>query len=134
MQSPPDHSSLTKIRQRLPAEVYERMFEFMLTLAAEHKLLSAHAVGVDSTTLEANAAMKSIVRKETGEDWREYVTGLMREARAIGPDEEPSAEAVAKFDKRRQGKKVSNEDWENRRYAGVHSSISRKNSTPSTDC
>ncbi|MBX3431967.1 MAG: transposase [Pirellulales bacterium] len=79
-ESPPDHSSLTKIRQRLPAEVYERMFEFVLTLAAEHKLLSAHAVGVDSTTLEANAAMKSIVRKETGEDWREYVTGLMCEA------------------------------------------------------
>ena len=112
-ESTPDHSSLTKIRQRLPEEVYGRMFEFVLRLVADHKLLSAREVGVDSTTLEANAAMKSIVRKDTGEGWREYVTGLMREAREIGPDEEPSAEAVAKFDKRRKGKKVSNDDWEN---------------------
>ncbi|MCA9029066.1 MAG: transposase, partial [Planctomycetaceae bacterium] len=112
-ESTPDHSSLTKIRQRLGAEVYERMFRFVLTLVAEHKLLVAHEVGVDSTTLEANAAMKSIVRKDTGEDWRAYVTGLMREAGAIGPDEEPSAAAVAKFDKRRKGKKVSNDDWKN---------------------
>ena len=109
----PDHSSLTKIRQRLGSEVYERMFEFVLRLVAEHKLLAAHEIGVDSTTLEANAAMKSIVRKDTGEDWREYVTGLMRETGAIGPDQEPSAEEVAKFDKRRKGKKVSNDDWEN---------------------
>ena len=56
-ESTPDHSSLTKIRQRLPEEVYGRMFEFVLGLVAEHKLLSAHEVGVDSTTLEANAAI-----------------------------------------------------------------------------
>lgn len=112
-ESTPDHSSLTKIRQRLGAEVYERMFRFVLALVAEHKLLAAHEVGVDSTTLEANAAMKSIVRKDTGEDWREYVTGLMRESGAIGPEETPSAAEVAKFDKKRKGKKVSNNDWEN---------------------
>lgn len=109
----PDHSSLTRIRQRLDAEVYERVFQFVLALVAEHKLLVAHEVGVDSTTLEANAAMKSIVRKDTGEDWREYVTGLMREAGEIGLDQTPSAADVARFDKQRKDKKVSNDDWEN---------------------
>lgn len=94
----PDHSSLTNIRRRLPEEVYTQTFEFVLKLVAEHKLLSAHAVRVDSTTLEANAAMKSIIRKDTGENWREYVTKLMREAGAIGPQETPSAEEVTKFE------------------------------------
>jgi transposase len=108
-ESTPDHSSLTKIRGRLPAAVYERMFEFVLKLVADHKLLVAREVGVDSTTLEANAAMKSIVRKSTGEDWREYVTGLMREAGELGPDETPTAEQVAQFDRKRKDKKVSNE-------------------------
>jgi len=89
------------------------VFQFVLALVAEHKLLVAHEVGVDSTTLEANAAMKSIVRKDTGEDWREYVTGLMREAGEIDPDQTPSAAEVAKFDKQRKNKKVSNDDWEN---------------------
>jgi transposase len=109
----PDHSSLTKIRQRLPEEVYARTFEFALTLIAEHKLLSAREVGVDSTTLEANAAMKSIVRRDTGENWRQYVTTLMREEGAIGPDEQPSAAEVAKFDRQRKNKKVANDQWHN---------------------
>ena len=112
-ESPPEHSSLTKIRERLPAELYVQVFQFVLTLVAEHKLLSAKRVGVDSTTLEANAAMKSIVRKETGENWNEYVAGLMREEGLVEPDETPSAEELRRFDKKRTGKKVSNDDWEN---------------------
>ena len=62
------------------------MFQFVLRIAAEKKLLSGKTVGVDSTTLEANAAMKSIVRQDTGEDWKEYVTRLMREEGVIEPD------------------------------------------------
>jgi transposase len=112
-ESPPEHSSLTKIRERLPAELYVQVFQFVLTLVAEHKLLSAKRVGVDSTTLEANAAMKSIVRKETGENWNEYVAGLMREEGLVEPDETPSAEELRRYDKKRTGKKVSNDDWEN---------------------
>jgi hypothetical protein len=65
---------------------------------------------VDSTTLEANAAMKSIVRRDTGEDWRQYVTRLMRAEGVLGPQQEPTAEEVRRFDKKRRGKKVSNED------------------------
>ena len=66
----PDHSTLTKIRQRLPAEVFDRSLPVRAGSLARRKLLSGKTVGVDSTTLEANAAMKSIVRSDTGEDWK----------------------------------------------------------------
>src|SRR5262249_49347458 len=72
-ESTPDHSSLTRIRQRLPLEVHERVFAFVLKIAHEKKLLRGKTVAVDATTLEANAAMKSIVRKDTSEDWKEYL-------------------------------------------------------------
>src|SRR5215207_11336144 len=108
----PDHSTLTKTRQRLPAEVFEEVFQFVLKIAEERKLLSGKTVGVDSTTLEANAAMKSIVRRDTGEDWKEYVIRLMREGGVIGPEEQPSAEDVRRFDKKRKDKSVSNAEWE----------------------
>ncbi len=107
----PDHSTLTNTRKRLPAEVFNEVFEFVLKIAAEKKLLAGHTVGVDSTTLEANAAMKSIVRKDTGEDWRHYVTRLMREEGVIGADVQPTDEEVRRFDKKRKNKKVSNDEW-----------------------
>lgn len=112
-ESTPDHSSLTKIRERLPAELYTEVFQFVLQLVEQHKLLSATVVGVDSTTLEANAAMKSIVRKDTGENWNQYVTRLMREEGVISLEEEPSAEELRRFDRKRKDKRVSNDDWEN---------------------
>jgi transposase len=108
----PEHSSLSVIRERLPKEVHDAVFVWVLKLAREKKLLDGKTVGVDSTTLEATAAMKSIVRRDTGEDWQEYVTGLMREAGAVGPDATPTVEEMKRFDKARKGKKVSNDDWE----------------------
>jgi transposase len=108
----PDHSTLTNTRKRLPAEVFTEVFQFVLKMADEKKLLSGQTVGVDSTTLEANAAMKSIVRKDTGEDWKQYVTRLMREEGVIGVQEEPTDEEVRRFDQKRKDKKVSNEEWE----------------------
>jgi transposase len=108
----PDHSSLSVIRERLPLEVHKSAFAWVLKLADEKDLLDGKTVGVDSTTLEANAAMKSIVRRETGEDWQAYVTGLMREAGSVGPEETPSFDEMKRFDKARKGKKVSNDDWE----------------------
>jgi transposase len=107
----PDHSTLSLTRARLPEEVFEEVFQFVLGIAVDRKLLSGKTVGVDSTTLEANAAMKSIVRRDTGEDWREYVTRLMREEGAIGPEQKPTDEEVRRFDKQRKNKKVSNEEW-----------------------
>lgn len=106
----PDHSSLSRIRARLPQEVFQEVFQFVLTIVNEHKLLDAQTVGVDSTTLEANAAMKSIVRKESGEDWEEY---LKRLAAADGVEITSQADLI-RYDKDRQQKgkkKVSNEEW-----------------------
>lgn len=84
------------------------MFRFVLSLAAEKKLLVGTTVAVDSTLLEANAAMKSIERKDTGEDWKDYLRRLAAEAGI----ENPTDEDLRRFDKKRQDKKVSNDDWE----------------------
>lgn len=110
-QATPDHSTLTNTRKRLPEEVFDEVFRFVLGIAEAKKLIGGTTVGVDSTMLEANAAMKSIVRRDTGENWKQYVTKLMREAGEIGPNDEPSNESARRFDKKRKGKRVSNEDW-----------------------
>jgi transposase len=102
----PEHSSLTVIRKRLPLEVHEAVFTFVLSIAAVKKLLKGSTVAVDSTLIEADAAMKSIVRRDTGDDWKEYVRKLMAEEGI----EDPTDEDIRKFDKKRK-KKVSNKDW-----------------------
>jgi transposase-like protein DUF772/DDE family transposase len=103
----PDRSSLTKIRQRLPERVYEQVFVFVLTMAEDKGLLPGKAVGVDSTFLEANASMKTIVRRDSGADWKEYLRQLAGEA---GMDN-PSDEDLRRFDRKRRDKKVSNAEW-----------------------
>jgi transposase len=104
----PVHASMTIIRQRLPETVYDEVFAFVLALLDKKGLLKGKTLGIDATTLEANAAMKTIVRKGTGEDWREYLRGL---ARAEGI-ENPSEEDLRRLDRNRPDKKVSNEQWE----------------------
>lgn len=103
----PDHSSLTKIRQRLPLEIHEQVFVLVLKLAQQKRLLRGKTVAVDATTLEANAAMRTIVRKDTGEDWKEYLKRLMAEEGI----ENPTDEEIRHFDKKRK-KRVSNKEWE----------------------
>jgi hypothetical protein len=73
-------SNLTLIRRGLPKELIEEMFAFVLKLALEKKQLKARAIGLDATTLEANAAMKSIVRRDGGASWKAYLTKLAKEA------------------------------------------------------
>ena len=107
----PDHSTLTNTRKRLPEEVFDEVFQFVLKIAVAKKLISGQTVGVDSTLLEANAAMKTIVRRDTFEDWKEYVTRLMREEGVIEAHDEPSDEEVRRYDKTRKNKKVSNAEW-----------------------
>jgi transposase len=107
----PDHSTLSNTRRRLPPEVFEEVFQWVLERAVAKNLVSGKTVGVDSTMLEANAAMKSIVRRDTCEDWKEYVTRLMREEGVIEATEEPRDEEVRRYDKGRKNKKVSNEEW-----------------------
>lgn len=110
-ESVPDHSSLTRIRDRFPVEVTERVFAFVLQMACERKLVSGTQVGVDSTLLEANAAMKTIVRRDTDEDWKDYVRRLMRDEGMIDEDDDPSDEDLRRFDRKRSGKRVSNTEW-----------------------
>lgn len=122
-ESTPDHSSLTGIRDRLPQEVHESVFQWVLELAQRKKLLGGKTVAVDSSTLEANAAMKSIVRRDTGEDWKEYVIGLMRRDGVIAADVTPSEEEIRSYDKNRKDKKVSNDEWVSR--TDPHARIAR---------
>ena len=68
-------------------------------------------VGVDSTLLEANAAMKTIIRRDTDEDWKDYVRRLMREDGVIDEDDDSSDEDLRRFDRKRSGKRVSNTEW-----------------------
>jgi transposase len=107
----PDHSSLTRINRRLPATVNEQVFEFVLKIAAAKKLLKGNTVGVDSTTLEANAAMRAIVRRDNGDDWKSYLKKLAEAEGVIIENEED----LRRFDqqRRKEGrKKVSNDDWQ----------------------
>src|SRR5580700_5209165 len=104
----PVHASMTIIRQRLPESVFDQVFVFVLGLLEKKGLLRGKAVAIDATTLEANAAMKSIVRKDTGQDWKEYLRGL---AQAEGI-ENPTEEELRRLDRGRKDKKVSNAQWE----------------------
>ena len=104
----PDHSSLSRIRQRLDLETHEEVFTWVLKRLTETGLLKGQTLGIDATTLEANAAMRSIVRKDTSEGYLEFLTGL---AKASGI-ETPTREDLAKLDRKRKHK-ASNKDWEN---------------------
>ena len=105
-QPTPDHSTLTVIRQRLPLEVHEAVFTFVLSIADVKKLLKGKSVAIDSTFIEADAAMKSIVRRDTGDNWKAYIRKLMAEEGI----KDPTDEDIRKFDKKRK-KKVSNKEW-----------------------
>ena len=104
----PDHSSLTRVRDRLPLEVHTAVFDWALRLLAEKGLMPGKTVAIDSTFLEANAAMKSIVRRDTGEDWNDYLRRLMQEREGV---ENPTDEELRRFDRTRKDKRVSNEEW-----------------------
>ena len=104
----PGHVSMTMIRQRLPESVFDQVFVFVLSLLEEKGLLRGKSVAIDATTLEANAAMKSIVRKDTGQNWKEYLRGL---AKAEGI-ENPTEEDLRRLDRGRKDKKVSHAQWE----------------------
>ena len=103
----PEHSSLTVTRQRLPLAVHEAVFARILELAATKGLLRGKTVAVDATTLEANAAMKSIVRRDTGASWAQYIRRLA-EAEGVA---DPTAEDARRRDRRRK-KRVSNAEWQ----------------------
>src|SRR5262249_15929541 len=83
------------------------VFVFVLKLAEAKGLMPGKTVGVDSTLRQANAAMKTIVRRDNGDDWKEYLRKLAAEAGIA----DPSAADLRRFDRQRKGKKLSNEGW-----------------------
>ena len=103
----PDHSSLSRTRARLPLAVHTAVFDWVLALIAKAGLVQGGRIGVDASTMEANAALRNIVRRDTGEGYREMLERLAKESGI----ETPTAEDLVRLDRRRKGKKLSNEDW-----------------------
>jgi len=104
----PDHSTISRTRRLMDVETHQAVFQWVLGVLAEKKLLKGTTIGVDATTLEANAALRSIVRRDTGERYEEFLTRLAKESGI----ETPSREQLAKLDRKRP-KKGSNDDWTN---------------------
>ena len=101
----PDHSWLSRTRARLPHEVHTAIFDWVLALIAEAGLVKGERIGVDASTMEANAALRNIVRRDTGEGYRGMLARLAQESGI----ETPTAEDLARLDRKRKGKKLSNQ-------------------------
>lgn len=104
----PDHSTISRTRRRLDVEVHEQVFVWVLERLAEAKLIKGRTMGIDGSTLEANAAMRSIVRRDDGRGYDEFLDDLVK-ASGI---ETPTAEERRRMDRKRK-KKTSNEEWVN---------------------
>src|SRR6266513_5336578 len=105
---PPDHSTISRTRRLIAVETHQAIFRWVLELLAEKGLLKGKTVGIDGTTLEANAAMRSIVRRDSGESYEEFLKGLAKKSGI----ETPTREDLARFDRKRKNK-ASNKDWVN---------------------
>ena len=105
-EAPPDHSTLSRTRRLLDLETHQAVFTWVLQRLAEADLVQGHTIGIDATTLEANAAMRSIVRRDTGAEYEAWLTQLA-EASGIAT---PTRAELARFDRKRK-KKGSNDDW-----------------------
>ena len=103
----PDHSTISRTRRRLDLETHRAVFTWVLDRLSSRGLVVGRTIAVDATTLEANAAMRSIVRRDTGESYHEFLTRL---AKASGI-KTPTREVLARLDRRRK-KKASNDDWQ----------------------
>lgn len=105
----PDHSSMSVIRQRLGSECFARVFALVLAALQRHGLLKGRHLGMDSSVIEANASLRSLSERNTEEGYWTYVQRLAREA---GLETTDSAQ-LRNFDRKRVGKKMSNEQWQN---------------------
>jgi transposase len=105
-EAPPDHSTISRTRRLIDLETHEAVFTWMLQRLAEAGLVKGKTVGIDATTLEANAALRSIVRRDTGESYQDF---LIKLAQASGI-ETPTRADLARIDRKRK-KKGSNDDW-----------------------
>ena len=101
----PDHSTISRTRRRIDVETHQEVFGWVLNLLADGGLLRGQRIGIDATTLEANAAMRSIVRRDSGESYEEFLRGL---AKASGLAT-PTREQLARLDRKRK-KPMPNEE------------------------
>jgi transposase len=106
-ESPADHSTISRTRRLIDVETHREVFTWVLGVLAEKGLLKGQTLGIDATTLEANAALRTIVRRDTGEGYQEF---LKRLAQASGIAT-PTREQLARLDRKR-AHKGSNEEWE----------------------
>ena len=104
----PDHSTISRTRRLIDVETHRAVFTWVQERLAAAGLLKGRTVAIDATTLEANVAMRSIVRRDTGESYQEFLTRLAVESGI----KTPTREALARLDRRRK-KRTSNKDWEN---------------------
>jgi transposase len=105
-EAPPDHSTVSRTRRLIDLETHRAVFTWVLQRLADAGLVKGKTIGLDATTLEANAALRSIVRRDTGESYEEFLTGL---AQASGI-ETPTRDDLARIDRKRKNK-GSNDDW-----------------------
>jgi transposase len=104
--APPDHSTISRTRRLIDVETHQAVFTWVLQRVAEAGLLKGKTFGIDATTLEANAALRSIVRRDSGEGYQEFLTKLAKESGIATP----TREDLARLDRKR-AKKGSNKDW-----------------------
>lgn len=102
----PDHSTISRTRRLYWLETHKAVFRWAIKILTEEGLIRGRTISIDATTLEANAAMRSIVRREDGQTYEEYLKGL---AQAAGM-ENPTREQLARLDRKRK-KKGSNQEW-----------------------
>ncbi len=107
-EAPPDHSTISRTRRLIDVETHQAVFSWVLQVLGREGLLDGKTLGVDATTLEANAALRSIVRRETGESYQEFLQRLAKESGI----ETPTREDLSKLDRKRP-KKGSNGEWKN---------------------
>ena len=105
-EAPPDHSTIARTRRLIDLETHRTVFTWVQQRLVEAGRLTGKTIAIDATTLEANAAMRSIVRRDTGESYQAFLAGL---ATASGV-ETPTREGLARLDRKRK-KKTSNTDW-----------------------
>src|SRR5436190_2340329 len=102
----PNHSTISRTRRLIDVETHQKVFLWALGVLADRGLLKGKTVGVDATTLEANAAMRSIVRRDNGETYDQFLTGLAQQSGIATP----TREDLARVDRKRE-KKGSNQEW-----------------------
>src|SRR4026207_1731823 len=105
--APPDHSTISRTRRLIDLETHRAVFAWVLQCLGIAGLIKGKTLAIDATTLEANAALRSIVRRDTGESYNEFLTKLAKESGI----ETPTRADLAKLDRKRK-KKGSNQDWE----------------------